>query len=178
LHRNVNFGKKLVIATAFEDILECWKRITSTFDALVEFAHVIGGAYRAIFLGSDKTRHTPGGVINSEAKAKGALAFHFLFVGRNIALGNAVRLLAVIGLSGGLQANMKFTFGVATNTSRKKFMAVLKDFAKIIALRWRKVRERVGYLVNVINFVDVIDVMTGSLVERRCSYLDSNGVVA
>jgi hypothetical protein len=69
---------------------------------------LLSSSMSSIVLGSDGTRHTPGGVIYLEAKAKRALAFHFLFVGRNVALGYTIRLLEVIGLSARFQVDMKF----------------------------------------------------------------------
>jgi uncharacterized membrane-anchored protein len=47
-----------------------------------------------------------------------------------------VGLLAMIGLSVGIQVDVKLVLGTSTNSSRKEFTLILEYLSKIIALSW------------------------------------------
>jgi hypothetical protein len=131
-------------------------------------------------LGSNEARHTPFGIVDAKAKSKQGLAFRFLFVvGRNAALSDTIELLAIVGLGDRFQVNMKLSFGVATNVSREKLTAILEDLANVVWLSRRsKMPERIRYLARVIDFVDILNIVTRTLVEKPFSYLDSYRVVS
>jgi hypothetical protein len=89
-----------------------------------------------------------------------------------------IRLFAMIGLGIRIQVNVKLAFGITTNSLREKFASILEDLLKAVALSWKEMHERIGNLIWVVDFKDVVYVVTRSLVKKVFGHFDLYRVIA
>jgi hypothetical protein len=75
--------------------------------------------------------------------------------------------------------DVKLPFGIATNRAGQNFAVILEDMSKLVALSWKETRERVGDLIRVVDFIDVVlVVLARSLRWERFGNLNSYRIIA
>jgi hypothetical protein len=118
------FVEVLVLAAMMKDVSNSWKWIDFVNHTFVEFAKIFDHTDHANFLGMDKTLKD----------ANCFLTDHFLLVDRNIILRDCVLMFAMIWDRAQYQVDVKLSFLVATNATRKQYAVLVEYGSKIIAL--------------------------------------------